>query len=398
MKRTPRKMSGLGVAIFVFGAWLSGPVGAAGQTARPARARGGSLWQQWQDTNSALKQHGVRLGGWVQMDGSSVAAGGEPNADAFIGQYLIDLTATVDTDKLLHWPGGTLYVEGESHSGSSVGQKQFPAIQEPDNMDARAHTWLAQLYYQQNLLHDRVQTQAGLMYGGTRFVSFPYGSHFISLNFNADGAVSTFVLPTYPKGAWGGDVTVVPVKGLSFAGGAYEDDATHVGYAPGGALLITQEAWQGRPFKLQVGAWRDTGKFRRFEGGTVHHASGGYLVASDEVWRPKGDDGRGLGMFFQYGEGPPSVARVHWHYGGGLVWMGPTASRAHDELGITFSDDLLTKQNSFTHGFENEFEGYYRIYVGRGLIIQPDMEYYIHPDGGGTPNTALGLVRVMYSF
>lgn len=411
----PRRTSGIAVVCVVVGLWVvTAPACEAGQmrsskTAEEAAVncakagiRSQCAWRHWKVTDAELRRHGIRLGGWVQMDGSSVAAGGQPQADGFIGQYLIDLAATVDTEKLLHWPGGTLKVEGQSHSGSNILEKQIPAIQDPDNMDAPPGTWLAQLKYQQNLLREKVQAQAGLMYVDSRFLTVPYGGNFVSLDFSSDGSISTFVLPTYPKGAWGGDVTVAPVKGLSFAGGIYNDHSTELNYDPGGNLLITEEAWEGqrngRRFKLQVGAWRDTGKFRRFEGGTVHHASGVYVVASDKLWQPADASDRGVGMFFQYGSAPASVAKLHRHVGAGVVWDGPLKARPKDEIGLAFSDGLLTKQSVFRHGFENEVEVYYQIAAWHGLTIQPDVELWQHPGGGAGPNTVLALVRAMYSF
>lgn len=402
MGNIPRKMCGMAVAVVVFGAWFGAAGCAMGQTAQKAGARSKCVWQRWRDTNAALNKRGFSVSGWVQVDGSSVAAGGQPNPDAFIGQYLVDLAATVDTDKLLHWPGGTLTVEGQTHSGSNILDRQFPAIQDPNNMDAPPGTWLAQLYYQQNLLGEKLQAQGGLMYVDSRFLTVPYGGNFVSLDFSSDGSISTFVLPTYPKGAWGGDVTVAPVKGLSFAGGMYNNHSTELSYDPGGNLLITEEAWErqwrGRPYKLQVGAWRDTGKFQRFQGGTVHHASGLYVVASDKLWEPQGDSSRGVGMFFQYGSAPASVAALHHHVGAGVVWDGPWRARPKDEIGLAFSDGLLTKQSVFEHGFENEEELYYQFDLGHGLTVQPDVEFWQHPNGGGTPNTVLALVRAMYSF
>lgn len=403
MREIPRKRCGIVVGIVWAGLGLVAGARAqsAGEGLRAERGKP-SVWQQWQATNAKLNGHGWSVAGWVQMDGSSAAAGGQPHADGFIGQYLMDLAATVDTGKLLHWPGGTLTVEGQTHSGSSILDRQFPAIQDPDNMDAPPGTWLAQLMYEQDLLGGRVEGQGGLMYVDSRFLTVPYGGNFVSLDFSSDGSISTFVLPTYPKGSWGGDVTVAPVKGLTFAGGIYNNHSTELDYDPGGNLLITEEAWagkrEGRPYKVQVGAWRDTGRFLRFRGGTVHPASGVYVVASDKVWQPEGESRRGVGMFFQYGTAPASVAKLHRHVGAGVVWDGAWRARPQDEMGVAFSDGLLTRQSVFAHGFENEVEVYYQFDLGDGWTVQPDMEFWQHPGGGGTPNTVLGLVRVMYTF
>ena len=315
LRRISATASGIMLVSVVLGMALA--ASAAGQTlaskgaVQPVKsaAKKRSAWQRWKETNAHLHRHGVSLSGWVQMDGSTVVTGGIPDANGFVGQYLIDLVAAVDTDKLLGWPGGTLTVEGQSHSGSNLLEKQLPAIQDPENLDAPPGTWLAQLVYEQDMVHGKIQTQGGLMYVDSRFLTVPYGGNFISLDFSSDASISTFVLPTYPKGSWGGDVTVAPVKGLSFAGGVYNDHSTELDYDPGGALLITEEAWKSRwrglPYKLQVGAWRDTGKFERFQGGTVHHASGVYIVASGMLWQPPGEDNRGVHVFFQYGAAAP---------------------------------------------------------------------------------------------
>ncbi len=196
---------------------------------------------------------------------------------------------------------------------------------------------------------------------------------------------------------------VYPVKGLYFSAGMFNDHSTELPYDPGGDLELTEQDWQSSwhdlPYKIQVGAWRDTGRFRRFSGGIVHgHVSGVYAVASQKLWHPAGSNDRGLGAFFQFGTGPPAVAAVRQHYGGGVVWTGPFPARPRDEIGMAFSDSLLTPENSFHHGFENEFETYYQITVFHGLTIQPDVEYWLHPNGMSIPNTFLGLVRIMYTF
>ena len=369
----------------------------------PANAqRGRAPWRQAASVKSSLGRHGITFGGWLQLDGSSVGSGGQPNALGFDGQYLLDVATTIDTRKFFGWPGGTFLVDVQSHSGPSILTHQMPALQDPDNMDAYSETSVDRAWFHQELLSKKLQLQVGLMYVDDQFLTVPYGNNFVSLNFSSDASISTFVLPTFPKGSFGGDFFVYPRKGLYFSGGMFNDHSTELAYDPGGDLFMTEEGWQsswhGLPYKLQVGAWRDTGRFQRFAGGIAHHASGGYLVASQKLWRPKASDDRGLGMFFQFGIGPPSVAAVRQHYGAGLVWTGPSASRSKDEIGIAFSDSLLTPQDSFSHGFENEIEGYYQISVWRGLTVQPDMEYWLHPGGRTTPNTVLALTRIVYTF
>ncbi len=351
---------------------------------------------------SVLADHGVTLGGFVQADGSHVFSGGLPDSLGFDEQMLLDIYATANTQRLIGWPGGTLFLDMQSHSGPSVITHQVPAIADPDNMDAYQETSIDRAWYKQELMAHRVQLQVGLMYVDDRFFTVPYGQNFLSLDFSSDASIATFVLPTYPRGAWGGDVFVHPDRSLSFSVGVFNDHETELSYDPGGELIVSEEAWatrwRGLPMKLQVGAWVDTGRFRRFGGGTVHHANGTYLIASDKLWQPGSSTDRGIGMFLQFGSAPAAVAAVRQHIGVGLVWAGPFASRPHDEIGLAFSDSLLTAQSTFTHNYESEIEGYYQFDASHGWTVQPDLEYWTHPGGGNTPATLFGAIRVMYSF
>ena len=351
---------------------------------------------------SGLKRHGISFSGWLQLDGSTVASGGQPKALGFDGQYLLDVATNVDAKKLVGIPGGTFLIDVQSHNGPSILSHQMPALQDPDNMDAYQQTSVDRAWYQQNLFGQKVQARVGLMYVDDQFFTVPFGQNFVSLDFSSDASISTFVLPTFPKGSFGGDVFVYPKQGLYFSVGMYNDHSTELSYDPGGDLFLTEEGWQSRwhrlPYKLQVGAWRDRGRFERFTGGIRHDAAGMYVVASQKLWQPKGSQDRGVGMFFQFGTGPESVAAVRRHYGAGMVWTGPFASRAKDEIGVAFSDSLLTRNSDFMHGFENEFEAYYQIAAWKGLTVQPDVEYWQHPGGMTTPNTVLVLTRIMYTF
>jgi hypothetical protein len=243
--------------------------------------RGSPPFKQVFDAQSFLKDHGVTFSGWLQLDGSTVASGGLPNAIPFDGQYLLDVATTVDTKQLFGWPGGTLLVDVQAHNGPNIIGHQFLPIQDPDNMDAYQQTSVDRAWYQQYLLRQKLQLQVGVMYVDDKFLTVPYGQNFVSLNFSSDASASTFVLPTFPKGAFGGDAFVYPVKGLYFSGGVWNDHSTELRYDPGGDLYVTEEgwdsSWHGLPYKLQVGTWRDTGKFQRFQGGVVDHALGEYL-------------------------------------------------------------------------------------------------------------------------
>ncbi len=394
----------LAIVLVTASALIAGvPTGSASDgTAPDGSATGMALPVNLASTRADLSKRGVSFGGFVQLDGSHVLAGGVPHPLGFDAQRLFDVFATIDTGRLLGWPGGTVFLDAQSHSGASVVPHQVPAIADPDNMDAPAQTSLDRAWFQQDLLARTLRVRLGLMYVDDQFFTVPYAGNFVSLDFSSDASISTFVLPTYPKGAWGGDVFFDPNRNVSFSVGVFRDHSTELAYDPGGELVVSEEAlrghWRGLPVKVQIGGWIDTGRFRRFQGGTVHHAAGAYLVASARLWQPAGGGDRGIGAFLQYGSAPPAVAAVRQHIGAGLVWSGPWAARPHDELGIAYSDSLLTAHAGFTHGYESEIEAYYQFDVSHGWTVQPDLEYWRHPGGGQTPASVLGLIRVNWTF
>lgn len=351
----------------------------------------------------SLESRGLQVQGWLQFDSSHAFSGGLPHALGYDGQYLLDLSVTVDTNKLLGWPGGTLLIDGQSHGGPSILNRQMAAIQDPDNMDAETEASLDRAWFQQNLWHKKLQVQAGLMYVDDQFLTVPFGQNFVSLNFSSDASISTFVLPTFPKGSFGADTFWYPTQSLYASFGVFNDHSTELPYDPGGRLYISEEGWQNSwdrlPYKLQVGFWRDTGRFQRYRGGLVDHASGAYLIASQKLWHPAASTTRGLGAFLQLGSAPKAVAPIARHVGAGVVWTGPWAARPHDEMGVAFSYGVVSSQNpGFTQHFENEIETYYQIGLGSNLTIQPDLEFWQHPSGTNEPSTLLGLVRMTLNF
>ncbi len=345
---------------------------------------------------------GIAVGGSLQSDLSTVPSGGRTDAKPLAGQYLLDLSATVDTQNLFGWPGGILFIDAQFHGGNNIISAQMPAIQDPDNMDADPTASIDRAWYQRQLFGNKLQLRIGLMYVDDQFLTVPYGQNFVSLDFSSDASISTFVLPTYPQGSYGTNVFFHPSPNLYFSAGAFRDHSTELPYDPGGNLYLTEEGWQGNweghSYQLQLGAWRDTGTFQRYaDGAPQDGASGTYAVASAKLWQPAAGDERGLGMFMQFGSAPATVAPVRRHYGAGLVWTGPSTSRPEDELGFAASDGRLTRRDGFVYGFEKEFEAYYRIQVACGLTAQPDLEYWRHPNGSDRDTTLL-LVRIQYSF
>ena len=54
------------------------------------------------------------------------------------------------------------------------------------------------------------------MYVDDPFFTVAYGGNSVSLEFSSDASISTFALPTYPKGAWSADAFVHPNRHLQY--------------------------------------------------------------------------------------------------------------------------------------------------------------------------------------
>ena len=367
-----------------------------------------TCWPQHQKIKKShddLHSQGIDLSGSILTDVSRNLRGGLTD-QGVIGQYLVDLSAEINTDRLFGWNGGTIFVDVQGHRGPSVQAKQTGSIQDPDNMDAYNVTGIDRAWYQQDLADKRVKLRIGLMYVDDQFLRVPYAQDFVSLDFSSDASISTFVLPTYPRGAFGADTFVFPARSFYIAAGLFDGHLYHVlPYDPGGDFFIAQTGLKGRvmdlPGVLELGMWRHTGTFERFIGGQQHHASGWYLVAGLKVYRPHApgqQTGRGVGVFFQYGAGPPAVAPISQHFGAGIAWTGPFLERPRDSMGLGVSDARLSAPAGFLSRFETVYEAYYRLSVSRALSVQPDLQYWHNPGGNGIPSALLLLVRTEFRF
>lgn len=350
-------------------------------------------------------RRGIRWSGAILADVSHTLHGGL-NDHSVLAQYLLDLRATMKTARLFGWPGGTFFIDFQDHRGPSVQARQVGSIQDPDNMDAYATTGIDRAWYQQDLAGRRLRFRVGLMYVDDQFLTVPYGRDFVSLDFSSDASLSTFVLPTYPRGAFGADLFIYPTRSFYIAAGVFNGHLYQVlPYDPGGKFFITQTGLKGDiaglPGVLELGAWRHTGTFSRFSGGLQHRAQGWYLVAGLALSHPRGDAAgtqRGVGVFFQYGAGPPTVALIRRHVGAGIVWRGAFSGPRRDSLGLGVSDAYLTPDAGLVSGSETVYEAYYRLFVAHGLSVEPDLQYWHHPGGRGTPSALLALIRTQWSF
>ena len=326
----------------------------------------------------------------------------------------------VDTEKLLGWCGGELHVGVAANFGSSLSKNYvgngFP-IQLADVADTNAR--LTYLSYTQSFFDDELSVRVGRLtinsVYGDEFLGSDYFKVFSSVGIdlvplglflNAPGAFG------YPDTTWGARVKVEPVKEFYTMVGAYNGDPKlkegerhGVDFSMRGPLFFIGEVGWRRNYGKDAAGLSGNFKLGGYYDGGLY---GLYLLGDQELlrWGDSKQD-RHLAAFGALTFTP------NWHanmtplfFDTGLVLYGPTSSRPKDFIGFAVVYGAYRGGNTSAMGapnvvntsmneqdFEISLEWTYGLKLFPGLVLQPDVQYIIHPGGEpGIPNAlAMGL-------
>jgi porin len=182
------------------------------------------------------------------------------------------------------------------------------------------------------------------------------------------------------------------------------------------------------PGTLKLGGWIHSGKFadQRFD--TMHLSLanpasngipderrgdyGSYFILDQLLWRREGTSDSGLGGFFRVGGNPSDRNRIEFHMDGGLTYAAPFG-RSNDTVGIGLSYEQVSAlqrdltqdyarisgQHPPTPDFESVLEISYQAQLASWWIVQPDVQWIIHPGGRvldlSNPQARLGAGAVV---
>lgn len=371
------------------------------------------LTDDWFGARPWLDDHGVSINANLTADWSNVFSGGtNPGASAF--RELFNLNATIDTERLLGWKGGSFFVNFQNHAGEN-GSMDVGALQGTSNIDGPDRNQISELWYEQALLDDRVKVKVGKIDANVDFAHTPDADNFINGAFGAQQAILGF--PTYPDPAMGVTAFVKPTEHTYVGLGVFDGstlaghptgDIGPAGFFEGDAYFYIAEggfdwtAGRGLDGRASVGVWHDTADFATFAGGTDSGTTGYYAMIDQKVWRENPDDKddkQGLGLFVKYAYANPDVSTITNQIGAGVAWTGPIPGRDDDTLGLGVTWAGLSAQAGLPHDSEVVYEAFYRIRLKAWLSIQPDLQYVVNPDGGAAAADALvGTLRVMIDF
>jgi porin len=371
------------------------------------------LTGDWFGLRNTLADHGIIVGGNILVDTSRNLTGGLRH-DRTELRYLLDINATLDTEKALQWHGGTFFFDFQNHDGPSPTADLVGDTQGFDNMDAVHFTQIYQLWYQQLFASDTLRIKLGKIDANTDFSFVDHAREF----FNASTGYSPAIFPmvTYPNPAVGGEIFFSPA-GHFYAGlGAFysNDHLTFLNLTghpqaierPAGGAFIIGEAgcrWvlgkDALPGHAALGGWGHTGKFANLTAGTSDGVSGFYAFADQSLFHDAPADGptRDLGFFLQFAASEYAVSPVAQHFGGGLLATGLVPGRPNDLLGFGPTWVNLGDIPGLAHSDELSLEAFYKCQITPWFNLKPDLQFIRHP--GGQDNDAFVVtLRVELDF
>jgi porin len=172
------------------------------------------------------------------------------------------------------------------------------------------------------------------------------------------------------------------------------------------------------PGTLRIGAWKDFGRFadQRFarNGRSIWDPNGGpplqhstdfavYGVADQQVVQKPGKTDDGVFAFARVAWSPPDRNVIDFYADGGLSFQGMVPDHPADQFAFlaTFARvspaaraadldaNFFVGQQRPARTFESILEATYSHQAATGLLVQPSVQYVIHPGGGADPHDPL---------
>ncbi|HKA32611.1 MAG TPA: carbohydrate porin, partial [Candidatus Binatia bacterium] len=350
---------------------LAVPEAARSEAEAQAASPSVRLSQVWEEFQKGLDTHGIQLG--VRYDGEAFAnaTGGLRRGGGYLGN--LNLQVTADAERLVGWPGATVFIYGLGIHGGRPSKKFVGDAQGVSNIEAPAKWKLEEGWVQQNLFDNRFSALAGRYDLNSEFYRLQSAGLFLNSSFGigAEFSQSGVEGPSiFPNTSVGARFAVKPTEQMVVRtavldgvpverpSGAQAVFANH-----DGALIVTEAAYLYRPVgpeqprtrgfligrnccgayrgKVAAGAWYYTASFDdlkelRPNGKPVRHrgSGGAYLIGDWIVYQDAKEPDRQATLFGQFGMADPQVNRFAYYTGGGATITALIPGRNQDQLGI----------------------------------------------------------------
>lgn len=315
----------------------------------------------------------------------------------------VDLQASIDTDRLLGWRGGKIFLYGLYNNGVSFSPSLVGDIQSVSNVetDVRAAR-LFEAWVQQDIGR-RATVKAGLYNLNSEFDTtvsgglFLLSSHGIGPDFSQSGRNGPSIFPDTSLVVRGDirfdDHWLVRAAVLDGVPG----DPAHPGRTviklsgKDGALLVGEINYLSGGTKVALGGWGYTARFDDLwpAGSAGRGNAGGYAFIERRLTGAYDATPHGLAGWLRVGLANPRFNPVAGYIGGGLVYTGAFPARPADQIGLSIADAELGDRyrrsqaltGDATGAREVIIEAAYRAVLAPWLSLQPDIQYVARPSG-----------------
>ncbi len=353
----------------------------------------------------------------IDQDVAGNFNGGKETGWAHAG--LINLCFTMNTGELGMWNNGTFRVHLQNTYGQQPSENLVGDLQVFNNIESQPHTYLFQLWYKHKMndltvivgKHDLnavffVSERAGL-YINSSFGIMPLAS----LN------VPVSIFPNTTLGLVG---IYEGKEGMAFRAGVYNgrpgeitrsNFGTDLNLEKGNGLFYVGEIHLEDLFPqaagtYKLGAFHHSGQVKPMYGTSSagNGDSGVYFIADQNLLSDMDNSEPGMGALLQLGYAPGRSNLNDFYLAGGLNYTGLFSNNRPGRLGLavaraSFNRALPTIGSGIYEDCETVVELTYRYRLPGNLVIQPDLQYIIHPGMKNTLDNAFtGLFRVSWRY
>lgn len=377
----------------------------------------------WFGTRTQLQDSGVEIfGGYNYTLQSAISTDGSGRTN-WIYSGMLDYGVQLDLEELIGWQGATVQTLWLWIHGNAIEESLQDDLLTSSDLAGFDTFRMLDLWFQQNLLDDRLSLRVGQFTADTEFVRSAYSGLFLNRSLGWPALLAANLPgggPSTPLATLGARLAVHPTDWLTlqsaiFQGNVYDQKTNPHGFlwnlnADVRFFLINemQFRWNSAesatrlPGQIKAGFWVQTGQSANPLAETTNTASlGGYLIfdqmlyreplvtgtKSDAKARSPAPSPQGMGSFARIGFAPPERSIVDFYFDACLVYTGLVPTRDVDRLGIAIAYGQLsssarevpTFRDSYGDGCQMVLEATYQAQITPWMTIQPNVQLIISP-------------------
>jgi len=370
----------------------------------------------WNGLRPWLVRQGLSFAFTYQSDPMANVSGGLRTGATQIGR--VQAVANFDPEPLTGWQGAQVHasmyqIHGVGLTGAYVGS--FAAV---SDIEALTATRLNEIWVEQRL-NDWLSLRIGQLAADTEFFVTPYLGIGIGGTFGWS-PIATANLPSggivYPFATPAARVKITPNDRITLLAAVFDGDPAGPGAGdpqkrnPAGLnfrmsdpLFVIGEAqfkYGGSAFypgSARVGGWMHGGLFADqkvgADGRLLSDPTGTgatfwrrgdfaiYGVLDQQVLQRSGRTEDGAYVFGRVAFAPSDRNIIDFYMDGGVSFQGMVAGRPDDQFAFL---GMFSRVSGATRAFEAIAEATYSYKVASGVLVQPSVQYVIHPGGGAS--------------